>query len=196
MAIPHVAQRRWTVDEYYRMAETGVLQEGERVELIDGEIVRLSPQDWLHSTSITLSTGVLSALFRPPYYVRVQLPLDASPHSQPEPDFAVINQAMLTERPHPKCPLLVLEVAQSSLAYDRGFKSHLYASQGVPEYWVLNVLARQLEVFTEVMPDDKAPFGFRYRRQSVWDAHDTVQPLFAPHVAVPIVSLLPPLPTD
>lgn len=189
MGVLHATHRRWSVEEYYRMAETGVIRPDERVELIDGEVVRLSPQDWLHSTATTLCTPLLTGLFPPPYYVRVQLPLDASPHSQPEPDFAIVDKAMLSERPHPHRPHLILEVAQSSLRYDREVKAHLYASMGVPEFWILNVIARNLEVYTQPVADPEASFGHRYALHRV--ETDQVRPLFRPEVSVPIQEMLP-----
>ena len=175
------------------MAETGLLQPDERVELIDGEVIRMSPQDWLHSSAITLVNALLCRLYAEPYLVRVQLPLDGKPHSQPEPDFAVSDRSMLKLRPHPRAPHLVIEVAQSSLRYDKEVKAHLYAWMGVPEYWVLNVIARELEVFTEPLADAQAPFGGRYRHHSDWKHGETVRALFAPEVEVPIEAMLPPI---
>ena len=152
----------------------------------------MSPQDWLHATAIRLTTPLLCRLYVEPYIVQVQLPLDASPHSQPEPDFAVVDQTMLNQRPHPRCPHLVMEVAQSSLRYDREVKANLYASMGIQEYWVLNVLDRQLEVFQQPVADPQVTFGFRYTRQHLCSEKEQIRALFAPEVEIPIHAMLPP----
>src|ERR1017187_479248 len=136
--------------EYYRMAETGVLGQGERVELIEGKIVRMSPQKLPHSTSITLANMKLTDLFRATHLIRCQAPLTLGDDCEPEPDFALVTEEHFRECTrlgiHPNRPDLVLEISDSSLSYDTQEKAGLYARAGIPEYWVLDVRQRRLEV--------------------------------------------------
>lgn len=187
---PHT--RLWTREEYYKMAETGVLRPGERVELIGGEVIAMVPQDSPHYTAIDLVEEELRRIFSAGYVVRVQGPLDVGLTSQPEPDLAVVRGAIRDyAKAHPSSALLVVEVAESSLAYDRSIKASLYASVGIPEYWVLNLIDRRLEVSRDPIAMPGQPHGYGYRTCTYYLAADAVTPLAAGQGSVTVADLLP-----
>ena len=185
MALAHAEAHRWSRDEYYRMAEFGVLGPGERVELIDGEVVALSPQDKQHAVAITRGTAALVRALADRFYVRVQLPLDLGEFHQPEPDFAIVLlEALEAAERHPTHAALVIEVAFSSLAYDRDEKASLYARAGIPEYWIVNLPMRRLEVHRGPAPQPDRVFGHGYTTMSFHAEHQPVHPLLAPDVTL------------
>jgi Uma2 family endonuclease len=169
------------------MVEAGIFGPGDRLELIEGEILTKSPQNSLHFTGIQLVTEALREAFRLlPVVVRVEGPLAITEDSEPEPDVAVVAGKSLREyrQAHPQTALLVVEVADSSLAFDRGRKRALYARAGIPEYWVLNLIDATLEVYRE-------PEGDRYRSAVTLGPGDRVRPVAAPGSAIAVDDLLP-----
>ena len=140
---------RFTRAQYELMGESGVLAERPRVELIFGEIVEMSPQNALHGYAIARLTDILTAAVARKMAVRVQLPLALGLHSEPEPDLCVAPWPTELRPEHPQWAPLVIEVADSSLEYDRTTKLRMYALAGVPEYWVVDVNGRAIEVYTE-----------------------------------------------
>jgi len=187
---PHT--RLWTREEYYKMAETGVLRPGERVELIGGEVIAMVPQDSPHYTAIDLVEEELRKIFSAGYVVRVQGPLDSGLTSLPEPDVAVVRGTIRDyAKAHPTTALLVVEVAESSLAYDRSIKVSLYASAGIPDYWILNLIDRRLEVFRDPIAMPGQPHGYGYRTCTYYLAADAVTPLAAGQGSISVADLLP-----
>jgi Uma2 family endonuclease len=185
MAQPAAEVRRWTREEYEQLAEAGFLRPNERVELIDGIIYEMSPQNSLHATALLNALEELRAAFSDGYHVRPQLPLALDSQSQPEPDLAVVSGRPQEYRTaHPATAVLVLEISDSSLRLDREVKRGLYAEAGIPEYWVLSVGTRQLEVFRE-------PEGGEYRSRIALGPDETVTPLAAPAALIRIADLLP-----
>ena len=184
--------RLWTREEYYKMAEAGVFRPSERVELIGGRIVTMSPQNSPHATALTLAHEELRTLFGTGYVVRIQLPLDLSPSSQPEPDITVVRGSVRDyASTHPTTALLVVEISESTLAFDRGEKASLYASAGIPEYWIVNLLDRRLEVYRDPVPMPGQPYGYGYRNCTHYFAADGVATLAAPQEAIKVADLLP-----
>jgi Uma2 family endonuclease len=187
-----IQTRRWTRLEYEKMGEAGVFQPGERVELIDGEILEMAPQKSPHATAVTLVGDALRDAFGAGYHVRIQLPLALDPYSEPEPDVAVIVGAPRDYREsHPTSAVLIVEVADTSLEYDRKHKGSLYARSGLSDYWVLNLLDRCLEVYRDPIPDDAAPYGWRYRTVQRFGAADVVSPIALSRARVRVQDLLP-----
>jgi Uma2 family endonuclease len=139
--------------EYERMAEEGFFEEDERIELLEGVLVEMTPQGIPHAAVIERLTRLLVLALDPRGRVRVQLPFAASDISEPEPDLAVVPPGDPDES-HPERALLLIEVAVSSLNKDRRVKSRIYAAGGVPEYWVVDVSGRAIEVRSE--PGDGA----------------------------------------
>jgi Uma2 family endonuclease len=134
--------------EYERMAEEGFFEEDEKIELLEGVLVQMTPQGIPHAAAIERLTELLVLALHPRARVRVQLPFAASDISEPEPDLAVVPPGD-PEASHPERALLLIEVAESSLSKDRRVKTRIYAAGGVPEYWVVDVSGRAIEVRSE-----------------------------------------------
>ena len=156
MALP--ANRPFTVDEYYRMAEAGILGEDDRVELIEGEIVQMPPIGPLHADEVDYLARLFFRRLGDDVLVRIQNPLRLSPRSEPEPDVAVVRAHPERRHPyrsgHPTAAdvLLVVEIADASLEYDLGRKARLYARHGLPELWVLDQRGDRLVLHREPTP--------------------------------------------
>ena len=189
---------RWTRGTYYALLDAGILIEGSRVELIEGAILQMAAMKGPHATAVTNMGDVLRPLCRPGRHVREQCPIAVSEVSEPEPDVAVVrgrNGDYLKN--HPRTADLVVEVADTSLAFDLGVKAGLYASAGVPDYWVLALAARQLHVLRDpesgpaTSGGSGVPGGGRYRTVQVFGEEASVTPLFAPSVSIAVADLLP-----
>jgi Uma2 family endonuclease len=184
--------RRFSRAEYEKLIDLGVFQPGEAIELIGGELMVAEPQGASHYTAIRKTAKALEAAFGPGWEVRTQGPIGLDEDSEPEPDVAVVPGTPDDYRSaHPSRPVLTVEVAESSLGADRQRKGSLYARAGLPDYWVLNLVERVLEVYREPAPDPAAPFGWRYTRREVFDASAWFTPLAAPGSIIPVAHLLP-----
>ncbi len=187
-----VQQRRWTRVEYDRMVAAGVFSPGERLELIDGEVVAMTPQGSAHATAVRLVEDALRAAFGAGYDVRVQMPLALDPASEPEPDVAVVQGRPRDYRDaHPTSAVLAVEVGDTTLVYDREQKASLYARGGVAEYWILNLVDRTLEVYREPAALPDARYGWGYRVTPAYGPDDHIAPLAAPRARLRIADLLP-----
>lgn len=187
-------RRRFTRDEYYLMADAGVFAPDERVELIEGEVISMAPQGPEHATIGDPLRDLLVAAFGEGYCVRAQRPLALGKASDPEPDVAVVRGSWRDyARAHPKTAVLVVEVSQSSLAFDRRVKSSLYAASDIPEYWVVDLGRDLLEVYREPMPDPVAPSGASYAHVVRYKRGAIVSPLGAPGAKLAVEHLLPPV---
>lgn len=176
--------RRWTRAEYDRLVSLGCF-EGERVELIYGVIVEMSPIGNPHNWAVEQLTLLLVPLaLSGRARVRIQSSYGASDDSVPEPD-VLVSEASESPLDHPGRALLVVEVSETSIDYDRGLKRQLYAEVGAPEYWVVNLEERCVEVFGE-------PAEGRYLRHTVHGEEATVHPRAFPDVAVPVAQQLLP----
>lgn len=155
-ALPSFNPHMWTRLEYERMIEEGVFSPTARFELIDGEIITMAPQGSHHATSLQILADYVGRLFGSGFHVRAQLPLALGEYSEPEPDIAVVKGSIHDYRySHPESAELVVEIANSTLVYDR-LKSHLYAKHGIPEYWIVNLKDTILEVFQGLESDHYA----------------------------------------
>jgi hypothetical protein len=172
--------RRFTADEYMRMAEAGILGEDERVELIRGEILIMSPIGPRHCTAVDRFNYLLVTALGARAWVRVQSTVRLFPDTMPEPDLAILRRRDYSEA-HPTSAdiLLVIEVAETSLVYDRGRKAALYAEAGIPEYWVADTRGEVIEV-------NRASDGQRYRHSTRLAGTATVNPVAFPDVVVPL----------
>lgn len=181
-----VQAKRWTREEYDRMVALGVLTPESRVQLIDGEILEMTPQGARHATAIRLVERALRRVFgEDAFDVRGQLPLALGPHSEPEPDIAVVQGSLADYRDrHPESAVLVVEVADESLHLDRNKKVPLYASAGIPEYWILNLEERILEVY-------RGPEAGGYREHLRLRQGESVTPPARPEARIEVGTLLP-----
>ncbi len=192
MAISPTRTRRWTRLEYERLIDAGMFCPGERLELLAGHLVVREPQGSLHATAIGLVEDALRACFGSGWVVRVQMPIALDDESEPEPDVAVVPGARRDyELAHPARPALLVEVAESSLDEDRGDKAGLYARARVPEYWIVNLVDRSLEVRREPAPTAAAPFGWRYRVVTILETGAPVSPLACSTARIQVADLLP-----
>ena len=184
-------RRRFTVDEYLAMEAAGILHEDDRVELIDGEIIIMPPIGDPHE----VSTDWLTRLFVPPLIgraiVRVQGAIRLNDRSAPQPDIAVLRERPLSAvGPYfPPDVYLVIEVADSTLAYDQGAKLARYAAAGIPEVWVANLRAREVTAYAE-------PSGSEYAVVQVYQAEDSISPRAFPDVVLSVSDFMPPAGPD
>jgi Uma2 family endonuclease len=173
------------------MADAGLFA-GRRVELVEGEIFRMSPQKSAHATALTLATALLVKKFPPGYAVRVQLPLAIDTKTELEPGIAVVRgQPRDHLKGHPSTAALVIEVADTSLQYDRTTKSRLYAKAGIPDYWIIDLVHRHIEVRRQPARVPKKLEGEEYGLISIHRMRETVHPLAAPEMKIAVKDLLP-----
>ena len=192
MATYPIPTRRWTRAEYDRLVDVGILHEDESVELIGGQLIVAEPKGSPHMVAVGLALDALRAVFGAGWVVRVEGPVAIDADSEPEPDLAVVpgTQRDYLEG-HPARPVLVLEVAESSLRIDRDQKGSLYARAGLPDYWIVNLVNRVVEVYREPMRDASAAFGWRYGSMTPLARGNAVSPLAAPAARILVSDLLP-----
>lgn len=191
MSIAQPRPRRWTREEYYRMADLGLF-EGQRVELIAGEVVQMALQSNPHYVAIGLVQDALRRAFGENHWIRVQGPLHAVDESEPEPDVAVVSGHPRDYKDHPRTALLVVEISgEHSLTYDAQRKANLYAASGISDYWILNLEEESVIVFRKPTPDSNEEFGARYSDSKTLYANDAVSPLAMPQVQIRVADLLP-----
>jgi Uma2 family endonuclease len=156
-----------------------------RVELLDGEIIDMSPQRSAHATSVGLVEEALRRCIEDGCHLRSQKPLALDDQSEPEPDVAVVPGSLRDyAHRHPDSALLIVEVADTSLGYDQSSKAIAYARNRIQEYWILNLRDRALEVY-------RGPGLQGYREQLLLDAGGQIAPLMAPACLIPVRDLLP-----
>ncbi|CUQ67478.1 Uma2 family endonuclease [Candidatus Nitrospira inopinata] len=190
MSAPTVHTKRWTCQEYDRLAESGILDPNEHIQLIEGEIIAMTPRNSPHAVTIGKTQRVLERIFGQGFWVRIQMPLLIDPDSEPEPDLAVVPgdpEEYLKE--HPRTAMLVVEVADTTLSLDRDRKAPLYARAGIPEYWIINLLERCLEVFRDPVTPSGQPAS--YRSHVKLGPSDTISLLAAPTASIAVADLLP-----
>jgi Uma2 family endonuclease len=178
--------RRWTVDEYHRMVEAGILTSEDHVELLDGQIIEMVPQDPPHASRIDDGGDYLKAIFADRAKVRVQLPITLAPGSEPEPDFAIVRlqeNRYRDRHPYPQDVLLLIEMADSTVKRDRDYKTPIYARAAIPEYWIVDLKKRQVTVFQH-------PQGEEYQAERVYAETDSISPRLVPDVSVELRQLI------
>jgi Uma2 family endonuclease len=158
MALP-LPRRRFTVSEYYQMAETGILSEDDRVELIDGEIVEMAPIGRRHAGGVNRVNDLFVYIFRDVAVTAVQNPVRLDEHSEPQPDVALLRRRAdyyESGHPTPADVLLLVEISDTSTAADRQVKIPLYARSGIPEVWLVGLNEDTIGVYR-----DPTPAGYR-----------------------------------
>ncbi|MCC6472670.1 MAG: Uma2 family endonuclease [Burkholderiales bacterium] len=145
-------RRLFTAEEFHRMGEAGILGREDRIELIDGELVNMAPIGKVHASRVNRLDRLLQRAVGEDVLVWVQSPISLPPRSEPQPDIALLRARpddYASALPVAADVLLVIEVADSSLAYDRDVKLGLYARHGIPECWILDIEHRKLQIYRE-----------------------------------------------
>lgn len=181
--------RKFTVAEYYRMAEVGILQLDERVELIDGAIVEMAPIGKAHASGVKKANRLFSQGLARQITVGVQDPVDLGTYAELQPDLSILRfreDAYARFHPRPEDILLIIEVSDTTLAHDREVKVAIYGRAGVPETWILNLAEDCLERFWEPGPEG-------YARRSIHRRGEKIRPVALPDWEVAVEDLLPSL---
>jgi Uma2 family endonuclease len=179
--------RLWTVDEYHQMIETGILDEDDRVELLAGQIIEMSPQLPPHAATTQCSANYLSSLLTGLAYIRMQLPITIFPNSEPEPDIAVVrivSNEYCDHHPTRDEIFLVVEVANTTLRKDSGQKVRAYANANIPEYWILDVNERRVYVL-------RNPGNEGYQEEIILNESAVFSMVAFPEIAVSVGELFP-----
>jgi Uma2 family endonuclease len=181
-----VTKKRFTVDEYYRMADAGILREGERVELIDGEIIQMSPIGHRHMVCVNRANMLLANALNGKAIVSVQNPLRLNQYNEPQPDIVIFEwrDDYYAEQPYTlEATLFVIEVSDTTLRYDRNVKLPLYAANGVREVWIANLAENALLVCRD-------PAGKTYESLTTLRGDDLVACSAFPHLEFTVKALL------
>jgi Uma2 family endonuclease len=184
--------KRFTIDEYNRLAELGFFHEDDRVELIRGEIIPMAAKGTLHSTFCRRLIRELSKLIANLGTLQSQYPIIIPPNSEPEPDVAILKNKdddYLNSHPTPQDVLLLIEIADSSLKYDQEVKLPLYAQAGISDYWIFNSIENCLETYNEPYQDNIGKFG--YRRKVIYLPNETVTLPYFPEIILDLSKVFP-----
>ena len=183
--------RRWSREEFYQMMDLGWFL-GQSVELIRGEILEIPNQKSGHYASIDKSARRLERVFGPGLWVRTQAPLALGGDTEPNPDVSVVSGSREDYlQQHPTAALPVVEVSDSTQRYDRKTKGGVYASAQISDYWIVNLVDRQVEVYRQPSPDPTGEFDCIYGSMQVFKPGDALVPLAAPPAQVFVDELLP-----
>ena len=180
--------RKFTVEEYYRMAEVGILRPDERVELINGEVIVMAPIGNPHATGVRRIERVFSQTAGSSVTISGQNPVLIGERSTPQPDVAILRYReddYFGKLPSAEDVLLVIEVSDTSLAYDRNVKVNLYAQANIPETWITNLPEDCIEAFTGPGPNG-------YTQHTIYQRGDRIAPSTLPGVEFAVEDLLPP----
>jgi Uma2 family endonuclease len=184
--MPVQTDHRFNVQEYYRMAETGVLRPDARVELLDGKVLDMSPIGPFHGDVTTYLSEFFAVASRGRWRTRTQNSLRLDEHSEPQPDLILAKPIAETYRkrhPRPEEVYLLIEVADTSLETDQEEKLPIYGRAGVSEVWIVNLNELTVEIYRE-------PNFTGYGSKTVLRAGDQAKPLAFPDVAVDVAELL------
>jgi len=165
-----VMKRLINVDEYYKMAEVGILKPDERLELINGEIYKIGRVSNKHASILKKVTSFLIGLLADSVIVSVRHPVRIDSNNEPEPDISILKfreDYYSSAHPGPADVLVIIEVASCSRKFDKEWKAPLYASCSIPEYWIIDIESRALEVYT-------SPLGKNYSNQQVFNPGDSI----------------------
>ena len=185
-------KRLFTREEYHAMGKAGIFAPNERVELWKGEITTMSPVGDRHtSCTIRINHAFAGLNIANRAIISVQSPVVASPSSEPEPDFMLLafrDDRYDFGKPHPRDVLLLIEVSDSSLEYDRNIKLPYYAALGIPEVWIANLQDDRIESYTEPSPEG-------YRASRLYYPGDTISPTAFPDIHINVSDIIPTRPS-
>jgi Uma2 family endonuclease len=180
---------KWTLEQYRDFCRRGYFDAG-RVEFVFGEIIDMGKQGWPHAAALSLLVEVLRRVFATGYWIYDQKPFPVA-GSEPEPDAAVIPGSPRDYNDHPTIAVLIVEVSDTTLAYDLTTKAELYATAGITDYWVLDVENRQLHVFRDPQLLPATLEATAYQTHLTFSPTDRVSPLAAPNATILVSDLLP-----
>ena len=179
-------RKRFTVEEYHRLGEVGLLHEDDRIELIDGELVEMAAIGIAHANAIVELDELANRTVRHVARISAQNPIHLGPRSEPQPDLALIRRRRYSvTHPTPEDIFLVIEVSDSSLAYDRAIKLPLYAAAGIPETWIVDLNGLVIERHS-------GPREGRYTQIVIAAPGDTLASLILPAFIVSVAEILTP----
>jgi Uma2 family endonuclease len=181
-----VKRRPFTTEEYHRLLQAGILREDDRVELIEGEILEMSPIGSRHAAAVKRLNHLFHELLKGKALLGVQDPVRLGPYSEPQPDLTLLRPRpdfYRESHPGPEDVLFLVEVMDTSQAYDREVKLPLYAKAGIPEVWLVDLEAHRLEVYRKPTPE-----GFA--EAQVLGPEETVAPLHFPEARLPVALIL------
>jgi Uma2 family endonuclease len=174
------SRHRWTVEDYHRMGRTGFLSEDDRVELIEGELIEMAPIGSKHADCVDGLNRLLVKQAEAMHRIRIQNPVQLGNDSEPEPDIAIVrNRRYADAHPTPRDILLLIEVADTTMDYDRDIKIPLYARHGVPEVWLVDLRNQCVEVYWE-------PGAHGYRHLLRPGQNEVLAPKLAPQLTISI----------
>lgn len=175
----------WTREEYQRLAETGVFGD-RRVELIEGQVLKMPPMGSRHSSTLMLLARLLPKVFDERFAISIQLPLAISQDSMPEPDVAIVSGNPRDYRDGiPEKAHLVIEVSDSTLRFDCITKARIYANANIEEYWIINLTAEQIEIHHQPR------LGSGYAEKKIAKRGETVTPVCVPNAIIHVDDMLP-----
>jgi len=183
-AMQVLATYRFTVGEYHRLGEAGILGEDDRVELLNGDLITMAPIGGEHRTLVDTLTLLFARLTENDRYrIGIQNPVSLDPYSEPQPDIALYAPAVLGRHPRPEEIFLLIEVADTSLNYDLGAKLDAYARAGIPEVWVIDLIRRRVLLHRKPDRDE-------YQTKLEATAGEAVTVEALPDVTLPVNSFL------
>ena len=180
--------KRWTKREYNRLIDRDVFGK-QRVMLVRGELIEMPAMGHLHVFGCSNVLEWLVRTLTPDYRIRDQAPFEVPGESVPQPDAAVVTHEQMIRLPQPNAAVLVVEVADSSVELDRQMAFD-YAAALVPDYWLINMRDREIEVFRDPVPDATAAVGYRYQSHRMYRDGETIAPLVRPDAVVAVAALL------
>jgi Uma2 family endonuclease len=184
-AVSNPTRHKLSVEDYHKLGEAGILREDSRVELIDGELMDMAPIGAAHMRIVNRLTRLLVLAVGDLGVVSIQNPITLPPHSEPQPDVVILSPGsdhIEAPVPGPREALLVSEVADTTVAYDRSTKLSLYAEAGIAEVWIVNVPAQCVEVYRD-------PVAGAYMAKSEAGSGDLLSPSRLPPVTVQVAEL-------
>ena len=185
-------RRKFTIDEYHKLVDLGLFTENDRIELIRGEIIEMAPKRTPHSVCNSILFGELYRLLYDRANVRGREPITLFANSEPEPDVVIARKKddnYLSAHPTAEDIILVIEISDSTLKYDRETKLSLYAEAGVNNYWIVNLVENHLEVYTNPFSSDSNKFG--YRNKSIILPNENIEVPNFPNFILELNSIFP-----
>ena len=180
-------RRRFTVEEYYALAEAGILSPDERVELLAGEIIEMAPIGSKHAYCVTRFSEEFFTQLGRYIMVRVQNPVRLTDGNEPEPDIVIAyrkDDGYVSAHPGPEDIALLIEVADSTIGFDRRHKLPMYAMHGIPEVWLGDINARSIEIHDE-------PMAGGYARVRLYGPDETLSPAAFPEALIAVADVVP-----